>query len=56
MAKKQSNQEKIVRVDMENPEGRMKLKVKGKNAVNNSLKIMEAFDSACEEIRKEEQK
>ncbi len=48
--------EKIVKVDFNNPEARMKLKVKGKKATEQALKIMKAFDNACTEIRKEELK
>lgn len=46
--------EKIVKVNFVNSEGRMKLKTKGKNATENALKIMECFDRACKEIRESE--
>ncbi len=46
---------KTVKVDFQNPEGRMKLTVKGNNAINNTLKIMKAFDDACTEIREMEE-
>lgn len=50
-----SEEKKTVKVDFQNPEGRMKLTVKGNNATNNTVKIMKAFDSACTEIREMEE-
>ena len=44
------NEKKVI-VNFKNPEADMKLKVKGKNSVDNALKIMKAFDEACSEIR-----
>lgn len=46
---------KTVKVDFQNPEGRMKLTVKGNNAINNTVKIMKAFDDTCTEIREMEE-
>jgi hypothetical protein len=45
------DKDKIVKVFMENPEAKMKLRVKG---VNNAIKIMKAFDEGCTEIREKE--
>lgn len=45
--------EKKVKIFMSNPEADMKLTVKGSKSVEQSLKIMKAFDEACSEIRKE---
>lgn len=50
-----SEKKKTVKVNFQNPEGRMKLTVKGNNAVDNALKIMKAFDDACTEIRELEE-
>ena len=44
---------KVVKVFFENPEGKMDLKIKGKNSVEQSIKIMKAFDEGCNQIRKE---
>ena len=44
------NEKKVI-VNFKNPEADMMLKVKGKNSVDNALKIMKAFDEACSEIR-----
>lgn len=41
---------------MSNPEGRIKIKTKGKRATENALKIMKAFDVACIEIGVKEKK
>lgn len=46
--------EKKVIVDLKNPEGEMHLITKGKNATENALKIMKAFDDACTEIKEKE--
>jgi len=48
------NEKKKIMVDFKNPEGRIKLHIEGKNATENALKIMKAFDDACDEIRKVE--
>jgi hypothetical protein len=50
--------EKRVRVDFTNPEGRMKLDLKNKrgDSVDTTIKIMKAFDEACKEIRNAEEK
>lgn len=45
---------KHIIVTIDNPEAKMKLNVKGKNFVDNALKIMKAFDEVCFEIRKKE--
>ena len=50
-----NEKKKTVKVNFQNPEGRMKLTVKGNNAVDNALKIMKAFDDACTEIRELEE-
>lgn len=42
------NEKKVI-VNFKNPEADMM--VKGKNSVDNTLKIMKAFDEACSEIR-----
>lgn len=39
---------------MSNPEAKMKLNIKGKNATENALKIMKTFDNACIQIRENE--
>ncbi len=43
--------EKKVIVNFNNPEAEMNLTTLGKNATENSLKIMKAFDKACKEIK-----
>ncbi len=43
--------DKKVILTFNNPEAKMKLTVEGPNAVKNSLKIMKAFDDACDEIK-----
>ena len=43
--------EKKVIVNFNNPEAKMNLTTFGKNATENSLKIMKAFDKACKEIK-----
>lgn len=48
-----TEKKKKIFVDFKNPEGHIKLTVEGKNATDNALKIMKAFDDACSEIRKE---
>ena len=50
-----NEKKKTVKVNFQNPEGKMKLTTKGKNAVDNALKIMKAFDDACTEIREMEE-
>jgi len=47
--------EKRVIVNFKNPEAEMKLKVKNKkgDSVDTAIKIMKAFDEACNEIKKE---
>ena len=49
------DKEKRVKVDFENPEGKIKLTVKGANAIDNTVKIMKAFDDVCTEIREMEE-
>jgi len=49
-----SEEKKTVIVSFTNPEGKMKLKVRGINAVDQAARIMKTFDNACEEIRKED--
>ena len=49
------DKKKTVKVDFENSEGRIKLKVKGKNALNQSYKIIKTFDDASTEIREKEE-
>ena len=51
------NNKKTVKVDFTNPEGRMKLTITNKHgdSVDSAIKIMKAFDEACDEIRKEEE-
>ena len=48
-------QKKTVKVDFTNPEGRMKLSIINKkgDSTDTAIKIMKAFDEACNEIRKE---
>lgn len=46
-------EKKTVIINFTNPEARMKLTVKGKNAIDQAIKISKAFDEACKEIRKE---
>ena len=48
--------EKRVFINMSNPEAKMNLKIKGKNATENALKIMKTFDDACKKIREKERK
>ncbi len=43
--------DKKIILTFNNPEAKMKLTVEGPNAVKNSLKIMKAFDDACDEIK-----
>ncbi len=38
-------------VNFNNPEAKMKLITIGKNATENSLKYMKAFDKVCKEIK-----
>lgn len=44
--------EKRVKVDITNPEGSMKLSIENKSgdSVETAIKIMKAFDEACNEI------
>lgn len=49
-----SKNEKEVKVKFSNACGKMDLKVKGKRALEQSLKIMQVFDDTCDEIRKKE--
>lgn len=49
-------EEKVVKVRMSNPEADMELKVKGKFAVEQSIKIMEKFDECCDIIREKDKK
>lgn len=51
-----NSKEKTIKVNFENPEARMKLTVKGKNAVNQALEIMKTFDQTCNEIREQTNK
>ena len=46
-------EEKYVKVKMENPEAGMALKIGGKHSVEQALKIMETFDKCCATIRNE---
>jgi hypothetical protein len=46
-------EQKEVRVKFSNACGKMELKVKGKNALEQSLKIMQVFDDTCDEKKKE---
>ena len=52
-----SEEKKIVKVDLTNPEGRMKLTIQNKkgDSMESAIKIMKAFDEACEGIRKNEE-
>ncbi len=43
-----------VTVNFNNPEAKIKLITIGKNATENSLKIMKAFDDVCKEIHENE--
>ena len=45
------DKDKKVILTFNSPEAKMKLTVEGPNAVENSLKIMKAFDDACDEIK-----
>jgi len=49
-----SENEKEVKVKFSNACGRMYLKVKGKRALEQSLKIMQVFDDTCDEIKTKE--
>lgn len=42
---------KVVKVFSENSEGKMDLKIKGKHSVEQSIKIMKAFDEGCNQIK-----
>ena len=50
--------EKRVIVNFKNPEAEMILKIKNKqgDSVDTAIKIMKAFDEACNDIRKEGEK
>ncbi|HUW90847.1 MAG TPA: hypothetical protein VMV43_10100 [Candidatus Nanopelagicaceae bacterium] len=52
----EKREKKVVKVDFTNPEGRMKLTIENKkgDSVDSAIKIMKAFDEACNEIRKDE--
>jgi len=52
--KEKEEKEKTIKVFFKDKEGEMKLTLKGKNAINNALKIAKAFDEACKEIEKSE--
>ena len=53
-----TKKEKSVIVNFQNPEAKMILKVKNKqgDSVDTAIKIMKAFDEACNDIRKENEK
>lgn len=49
------NDEKTVKIKFSNACGKMDLKVKGKRALEQSLKLMQVFDETCKELKKKEE-